>query len=707
MTRKEKILGFMSEKEYTPMGIKDFIALLSIPKSDREEFEKIMDILQSEGKIYKNSKNKFVLIKNSEYIAGTFFASGKGYGFINDAEGERYYVPASDTANAFNKDKVLFKITKHTSSADKCCEARILKILSHSTDPVVGIFRKQQNFGFVIPDSKAYTQDIYISKKQSGHLKDGQKVVCKITAYPKGKDNPEGIIDEILGYPDEPGVDIQSLVREHGFTQAFPDKVVLNSLSFGDKVFPEEFENRDDFRNNLIFTIDGDDSKDFDDAVELTKSEDGYRLSVHIADVSHYVCENSPLDIEARRRGTSVYFPGFVIPMLPKKLSNGICSLNPDCERLTLSVIMDFDENGDMLSHQICESVICSKYRMTYNDVTSILNGDNVLRGKYSKIVPVLEDMHSFSEKLKEKRMSKGSINFDFPETKIRTDDNGKTIEVYKSYNTVAHGIIEEFMLCANVCVAEEMFWCEIPFIFRIHEKPSPEKIAAFSKFVSFLGLKLKGRPDSPHPRSFADVLKQIKGKPEELMVSKIMLRSLMKAKYSPENLGHFGLGFQHYCHFTSPIRRYPDLVIHRIIKEHLKLGITHNRHRFLSGFVEKASVSSSEAELRAMEAERNYLDMKKAEFMESKIGNVYEAQITSVTSFGFFAETEFGVEGLVSMHDLYDDYYEYDENKMMLIGTHLHKTFSIGDKVRIKVKRADKILREIDFIIESGEENE
>ncbi len=707
MTRKEKILGFMSEKEYKPMSIKDFMALLSIPKSDRNELETIMSELQNEGHVYKNTKNKYVLIKNSEFCTGVFSPSGKGYGFINDSDGERYYVASGDTNHALNKDKVLFKIIKQTSSSDRCSEARIIKVISHSSDPFVGTFFKQKNFGFVVPDNKSYTQDVYISKKNFESAKNGQKVMCKITVYPTGKENPEGIITEVLGYPDENGVDIKSIIKEHGLNETFSERSILNALSFGDRIYPEEYENREDFRNNMVFTIDGDDSKDFDDAVELTKSENGYCLSVHIADVSYYVTENSALDIEARKRGTSVYFPGYVIPMLPEKLSNGICSLNPDCERLTLSVLMNFDKDANMISHKICESVICSKHRMTYNNVTAILNGDKRLRNKYAEIVSILEDMNEFSAKLKAKRMSRGSIDFDFPETKITVNEEGKAIDVYKSYNTIAHSIIEEFMLCANVCVAEEMFWCEIPFIFRIHEKPTPEKISAFSKFISFLGLNLKGKADSPHPRSFADILNQIKGKPEELMVSKIMLRSLMKAKYSHENCGHFGLGFQHYCHFTSPIRRYPDLVIHRIIKEHIKHGITPNRHRFLAGFVEKAALSSSDAELRAMEAERSYEDMKKAEYMESKVGNVYEVRITSVTNFGFFAETEFGIEGLVSVRDLEDDYYEFDESKMILCGTHFHKTFSIGDKLKIKVKRADKTMREIDFVVESGEENE
>lgn len=707
MTRKEKILGFMSQKEYKPMNLKEIMALLCVPKNDRAELEEIIHTLENEGKIYKNHYNKYILLENSGFLTGTFFATDKGFGFINDSQGERYFVSPHDVSGAINKDKVLFKITRKCDSSDKCSEAKIIKILSHSTDGIVGTFFKQRNFGFVIPDNKVYANDIYISKKHSDAAQDGQKVVCKITVFPKNNENPEGIIEEVLGFPEDKNVDIKSVIREFGICEDFSQKAELSALSFGDRVYEEELEGREDFRENLIFTIDGDDSKDFDDAVEIAKTENGYRLGVHIADVSYYVSENSALDIDARKRGTSVYFPNYVVPMLPQKLSNGICSLNPGCDRLTLSVIMEFDSDANLLSHQICEGVICSKERMTYNNVSKILDGDKDLCKKYEHLVPTLETMHELSVKLKSKRMSKGSIDFDFPEIKVILDENGKAVDVYKYQNTKAHSLIEEFMLATNVCVAEEMFWCEIPFIYRIHEKPSPEKIVAFSKFISFLGLRLKGSTDSPHPGSFAEILEKIKGSDNELMVSKVMLRSLMKAKYSEENMGHFGLSFSHYCHFTSPIRRYPDLAIHRIIKEHIKFGITPNRMRFLEGFVKKASKSSSEAELRAMEAERFCDNMKKAEFMSDKIGEKYDATVTSVTHFGMFAQTPFGIEGLISMSDLKDDYYEYDERKLMLVGIHTGKTYSIGDKITINVKRADKRCGEIDFLTESSDENE
>ena len=707
MTRKEKILGFMSQKEYRPMSTKEFMSVLFIPKTDKEELENILNSLENDGKIYKNSNNKYVPITSSDLLTGVFYATGKGFGFINDSEGERYYVSAYDTLDAINKDKVLFKISKRSHSSDKCSEAKIIKILSHSSDGIVGTIYIQKNYGFVVPDNKSYSKDIYISKKHIGEALNGQKVVCKITLFPKGKDNPEGIIDEILGFPSDANIDIKSVIREFGFNEEFPKKAELSAMSFGDRVYEEELEGRQDFRDRLIFTIDGDDSKDFDDAVELEKTENGYRLGVHIADVSYYVSENSCLDIEARNRGTSVYFPGFVVPMLPKRLSNGICSLNPGCDRLTLSVIMDFDEEANLLSHKITEGVICSKYRMTYNNVTAILDGDKELSDEYTSLIPTLKLMNDFSRKLKERRMQKGSIDFDFPEVKIITDEYGRAIDVFKSKNTLAHSIIEEFMLSANVCVAEEMFWCELPFVYRVHEKPSTDKMKAFTKFLSLLGLKFKGNADSPHPGSFAEILDKIKDTDKELMVSKVMLRSLMKAKYSEENLGHFGLGFSHYCHFTSPIRRYPDLVIHRIIKEHLKYGLTPNRERFLRGFVQKASKLSSEAELKAMEAERCCDDMKKCEFMEDKIGNIYEATVTSITNFGIFAEIYCGIEGLVSMSDLKDDYYQYDENSLTLVGKHTGKVFSIGDKIVISVKRSDKTLREIDFLIEEEDINE
>ncbi len=704
MSRKNKIYEFIKDENYTPMTIKDIMALLCVPKEQRLELESILTSLEDEGKIYKNHKSRYVSSESAGFIKGILNLKSRGYGFVVTDSDEKFYVYPEDTKGAYNKDTVLIKITRKFNSPERCDEAKIVKVISHSKQPIVGKFVDSRNFGFVVPDSRDHGCDIYISKKNFNGAKNGQKVLVKITKWPDDNSNPEGIIEDVLGYEGEKDVDIKSVLHEHSITCEFPRKVILSALSFGDRVYEEEMVEREDFRDNLIFTIDGDDSKDFDDAVEIQKLSDGYRLGVHIADVSYYVSENSALDIEAFKRGTSVYLPGFVCPMLPKHLSNGICSLNPGVDRLTLSVIMDFNSDGTLMSHRICESVINSKYRMTYNNVSKILENDKELCREYEELLLPLKNMSELAKVLKSNRMAKGSIDFNFPETKIVTDENGVPTHIYKYHQLESHNIIEEFMLAANICVAQEMFWSEIPAVYRIHESPSKEKMSEFSRFIGYMGYTLKGRKDKPHPGAFSDILQKIKGSKKELLISKVMLRSLMKAKYSENCLGHFGLGFTHYCHFTSPIRRYPDLVVHRILKEHLKYGIDEKRERFLSKFVIKAAKSSSFAEVRAMEAQRDGEDMKKAEFMKKKIGEAYDVTITSVTSFAIFAETDFGVEGMISYRDLEDDYYEFDEKSLSAVGKHTGKKYSIGDVIGIRVKRADPALKEIDYIPESDD---
>jgi len=704
MNRKEKIYSFIQDKSYKPMTIKDMIILLSVPKTDKEKFLDILSELESEGKIYKNSKNRYEPIAGSGFVKGIFSSKGKSYGFVVTDDDERIFINPSDTSGAYDKDVVLIKKTVTSHSAQKSSEGKIIKIISHGIETITGTYEAKNNFAFVVPDSKTFKSDIYISKKHCVPDANGKKVAVKITKWPEGDKKAEGIIEKVLGFEDEKNVDMECILAEFGLNLEFPQKVLLSALSFGNRVYEEELSGREDFRDRLIFTIDGDDAKDFDDAVEIEKTSSGYVLGVHIADVSYYVSENSAIDNEARKRGTSVYLPSFVVPMLPEHLSNGLCSLNPDCDRLTVSVIIEFDHGGTILNYKITESVINSKYRMTYKKVLGILEGDAELSEEYREITKSIQIMNELREKLKSNRMKNGSIDFAFPEVKIILDDNGKPSDIYKEYPDNAHSLIEEFMLCANVCVAREMFYGELPAIYRILEKPTADKVNDFSRFVSRLGHILRTQSDNPHPRAFADLLQAIKGDKNELLISKVMLRSLMKAKYSENCSGHFGLGFENYCHFTSPIRRYPDLVVHRILKEHLRYTLSENRKKFLASFVQKSAKSSSKAELNAMEAEREASDMKKAEFMAERIGNVYDATISSVTSFGIFAETEFGIEGLISMTDLSDDYYEYDESSFTLRGRHKGKTYSIGDEIKIKVKRADIKYREIDFVIESGE---
>lgn len=706
MTKKEKLLGFISDENYKPMKANEIAIILNIEKKDKQELKLLLFELESEGKVYKNSKGRYSIPESMDMFKGVFESKAKGFGFILDENGEKYFVSPESRNGALNGDYVLAKITKKTSSPDKSSECRIIKIISHTKTTVVGIFKKDRNFGFVIPDDKNFGKDIYISKKHSASAINGQKVVSRITKWPQADENPEGIIEEVLGFPTDEGVDMKSLLRQFDLSESFPEKASLMADSFENVIYEEEIKGREDFRCEKIFTIDGDDSKDFDDAVGIKKTDNRYVLGVHIADVSYYVSENSPLDKEAFKRGTSVYLPGCVIPMLPKKLSNGICSLNPNEDRLTLSVIMEFDKNANLIKHRICEGVINSHHRMTYDNVTALLEGDKELQEEYADIKDELFDMKSLAEALRNKRLAKGSIDFDFPEVKIVLDSHGKAKDVYKYSSTVSHKIIEEFMLSANICVAEEMFWSEMPFVYRIHEAPTSDKIKFFKKFVGGLGYNFNINIDKPHPGVYAQFYESIRETEKELLISKLMLRSLMKAKYSHENLGHFGLGFKFYCHFTSPIRRYPDLVIHRIIKEHIKSGLSAKRIRYLSEFVKTAAKKSSEAELRAMEAEREADDMKMAEYMSQRIGKEYPAIISSVTSFGMFAEIPNGIEGLISMTDLKDDYYEYDETKLCLTGKQSGKTYNIGDKIIIKVKRADTALREIDFEL-GGDGNE
>ncbi len=706
MTRKETLLAFISDENYKAMKSSEIATILGIPKKDKAELKLLLEELEDEGEICKNSSGRYTKPESIGIIKGVYSANARGFGFIIDDE-FKYFVPPSSSGGAFNKDTVLAKIVKASSSADKCSECKIIKIITRGNDTVVGTFQRNKNFGFVIPDDQSFAKDIYISKKHTSGLSNGQKIVVKITKWPQKNENPEGYPIEILGFEGDDRVDMLSLIRQYSFSESFPEKVQLSAMSFDDDIKNEDLTRRTDYRDEMIFTIDGDDSKDFDDAVGIKKTADGYILGVHIADVSHYVSENSALDIEARKRGTSVYLPGMVIPMLPRELSNGICSLNPNEDRLTLSVIMHFDSDGKLKDHEIREGIIKSKHRLTYDNVTKLLEEDADLAEQYADIADDLRNMRELAMILRENRMNKGSIDFNFPEIKIILDEHGRAADIYKYDSSISHKLIEEFMLAANVCIAEDMFWCELPFVYRIHENPSPEKINTFKRFVLQLGYKFNINADNPKPGVFAKFYESIKGSPKEILISKMMLRSLMKAKYSDENTGHFGLGFKYYCHFTSPIRRYPDLVIHRIIKEYINHRLTDKHIRYLKKFVRDAAKSSSEAELRAMEAEREADDMKKAEYMLDKVGFSYDAVVTSITSFGIFAETDFGIEGLISMTDLDDDYYEYDEKAMRLSGRHTGKTYEIGDIIRISVKRADPNLRQIDYIIESGDEDE
>ena len=579
-------------------------------------------------------------------------------------------------------------------------------------DTVVGIFQKNKNFGFVKPDHKSFETDIYIAKKDFGKARNNHKVVVKITKYPSKGKNAEGKVIEVIGDVNQAGVDMLSLIKEYSLPAEFSKEVVNEAKTKGNVINPKHIKNRVDLRGEEIFTIDGEDAKDLDDAISVKKLENGnYMLDVHIADVSHYVPQNSLLDKEAYIRGTSIYMLGRVIPMLPRELSNGICSLNAGEDRFTLSCSMEINSKGEVVDSRVYKGVINVTERMSYTDVQKILDkSDAKVLKRYNKYISHFELMAELATILKNKRLEKGYLNLDIPESKIELDINGFAINVSKYETTFSNEIIEQFMLTANETIAEKFYWLEAPFIYRVHEEPDIDKVKELNQFLSNLKLKIKTSGESIHPKAFAQVLEKIKGKPEEKVISNLVLRTLKLARYESENKGHFGIASKYYCHFTSPIRRYPDLFIHRVISEYLK-----NNYDVSEDFKEEyktiatdSALNSSEREKVATKVERDAEKIKKAEYMENHIGEIYEGVVSGVTSFGMFVELENTVEGLIRFDDIgSDDYFVYDEERKILIGEHTKKTYSIGDKVTIRVKYASKLLRYIDFEIYNEEENE
>lgn len=651
--------------------------------------------------------------KKNNKLKGIFRANEKGFGFVEIEENKDgdIFIPAKKTYNAINGDTVEVVIEKKKVEG-KRAEGKIVKIISHGEkDSVVGIFQKSRNFGFVVPDDRRFGSDVFISKKDCLNAKNDDKVVVKITKYPEKGKNAEGKIIEVLGNVNVAGVDMLSIIKDFSLPSEFPEEVTNYAKSIAQKIDENDIKNRKDLRDKIIFTIDGEDAKDLDDAVAVSKTNDGtYILDVHIADVSHYVKKDSAIDREAIRRGTSVYMLDRVIPMLPVELSNGICSLNAGEDRFALSCSMEINEKGDIISSDVYKSVIKVTERMSYTDVNKILNNlDEEVIKKYEKYISEFKLMEELALILKNKRLEQGYLNLDIPESKLVLDDNGICIDVKKYETSFANEIIEQFMLTANETVAEKFFWLESPFIYRVHEEPDLEKIEETNKFILNLGYKIKASNDNIHPKAFSTVIDEAKGKEEERVVSHLILRTLKVARYESENLGHFGIASKYYCHFTSPIRRYPDLFIHRVISEYLKRdynvpeGIISELEYQASEYAE----SSSEAEKQATKAEREATDMKKAEFMENKIGETYEGIISSVTGFGMFVELENTVEGLVRFEHMPKDYWIFDENKKCLISERNNKVYKIGDKVKIMVIEANKQLRKIAFALLNEEENQ
>ena len=702
MDKKEMILNFMNEKEYIPIKAKEMANMLMVQKNEYQDFLAILKQLEEEYKIVKTRKNKYH-INEEKYIDGIYRKNQKGFGFVKIEDDEEIYISKENSLNALNGDRVLVKEIEAKQDG-KSAEGKVIKILKHEKDTVVGIFQNNKTFGFVVPDDKNFGTDIFISKNNFGKARTNHKVLVKILKYPQNGKNAEGKVIEVIGDVNEAGVDMLSLIKEYNLPYTFPEQVIEEAKRCGNKVDKKDIPNRVDLRDKIIFTIDGEDAKDLDDAVRVEKLEnENYRLDVHIADVSYYVKENSLLDKEALIRGTSIYMLGRVIPMLPRELSNGICSLNAGEDRFTLSCSMEIDKKGQVISSEVYKGIINVTERMTYTDVQKIIDkSDKKVLKKYEKYLNEFEIMKELATILKKRRMEQGYLNLDIPESKIELDTNGKVVKISRYENTFANEIIEQFMLTANETIAEKFYWLQAPFIYRVHENPDLEKIQELNKFLFNFGLKIKASNDNIYPKEFSKILEEIKGKEEEKVISNLVLRTLKVARYEAENNGHFGIASKYYCHFTSPIRRYPDLFIHRIISKYLdeNYDVEEKWIEEHQKQAEERAKQSSEREKVATKVEREAEDIKKAEYMQNRIGEEYEGIISSITSFGIFVELENTVEGLVKFDNIGDEYFIYDDERKRLIGERTNKTYKIGDKVKIRVINASKILRQIDFEI-------
>jgi ribonuclease R len=696
--RKNMLREFFEDEKYKPMRYKDIVGLLQVPRESKHELKQVLDTLISEGFIVLDHKGRYT--RPGDFIKiGMFSGTQKGFGFvIIEGEAEDIFIPEAYTKGAMHGDKVSIMISNEKKGKRK--EGTVLQILERGMKEVVGTFEKGKSFGFVVPDNQKFGSDIFIPKDHINGAVTGHKVVVSITNYGDDDHKPEGKVIEIIGHRNDPGVDIMSVVKAYDLPVEFPKDVFRVLDYIGDEIDPKEINKRLDIRDLQIVTIDGEDAKDLDDAISLSKEGDIYRLGVHIADVTHYVKEGAALDKEALKRGTSVYLVDRVIPMLPHKLSNGICSLNPGVDRLALSCFMDIDSKGNVIGHRIAETVIQSKRRMTYTNVSKIIEEDDEeVSREYKELVPMFMLMLELSEILKARRHRRGAINFDFPESKIIVDHNGKPVEVRPYERNRATKIIEEFMLIANETIAEDFFWQEIPFLYRTHDNPDEEKIRALSIFIHNFGYSIKVGTEDIHPKELQKLLNKIEDTPEEALISRLTLRSMKQAKYTVANTGHFGLSAKYYCHFTSPIRRYPDLQIHRIIKENIRGQLDEERRSHYEKILYEVANHSSKTERRADEAEREVEKMKKVEYMMDYIGDTFEGVISGISSWGIYVELANTIEGMVRVSDMDDDYYLYDDERYQMVGEHTKKTYKLGQTVTVELVNADKFLRTIDFV--------
>ena len=704
--RKKTIYQFICDEFYVPMKAKEMAVVLSVPKSQRSELQEVLDALVMDGRIEVTSKGKYIK-SEGKYLTGTFTAHARGFGFVSiEGEEEDIFIPESQVHGAFHMDTVQVAITSENTGRRR--EGTITKIISRGTTRIVCTYEKSKTFGFAVPDNPKFGSDIFIPQERSKGAVSGHKVVVEITDYGKEGRKPEGKVVEIIGHINDPGTDIMSIVKAYDLPVEFSEKIMHQVENVSNEVSTADMAGRMDFREWQTVTIDGEDAKDLDDAITLTKEGDNYKLGVHIADVSNYVQEHSALDVEALSRGTSVYLVDRVIPMLPHKLSNGICSLNAGENRLTLSCVMTIDPKGNVIDHTIAESVIKVDRRMSYTSVKKILedHDENEIR-EYENLVPMFELMRELAAILRKKRMKRGSIDFDFPETKIVLDVKGKPIEIKPYERNVATKIIEDFMLIANETVAQDYFWQELPFVYRTHDNPDTEKIKKLSTFINNFGYSIHIGQDEVHPKELQKLLQKIDGTPEEALISRLTLRSMKQAKYTTMSTGHFGLATPYYCHFTSPIRRYPDLQIHRIIKDNLRGRMNANKIEHYDKILPEVAKHSSEMERRADEAERETDKLKKVEYMSERIGEVFEGVISGVTEWGFYVELPNTVEGLVHVTTLVDDYFHYNESTYELVGEVTNIRYKLGQRVHVMVTGTDRILRTIDFRVVRQDERE
>lgn len=701
--RKKVVSDLMNDSLYVPMKFKELAMLLQVPKELRDELRLVLESLEAEGKIYLSKRGKYCK-GEAKHLTGIFRASLRGFGFVTPKDGSPdIYISEEDVKGAFDGDQVEFVITKEHQGERRNREGRIVGITARGPTKVVGLFQKkeQQNYGFVLPDNQKFPCDIFIPAEKTGGAVNGHKVVAELVSYGEEGRKPEGRVTEIIGHINDPGTDIMSIVRGYDLPVEFSEKILNQAERVAKEVSPADMAGRKDLRSWQMVTIDGEDAKDLDDAVSLTREGDNYLLGVHIADVTNYVQENSAIDREARERGTSVYLADRVIPMLPHKLSNGICSLNAGEDRLALSCIMTVDERGIVIAHEIAETVIHVDERMTYTSVRKILEDrDEAERELYRKLLPMFERMGELSDILRRRRRKRGSIDFDFPETKMELDENGKPLEIKPYERNVATKLIEDFMLLANETVAEDYYWQELPFVYRTHEPPDEEKIRALAAFINNFGYSMHIGVNEIRPKEIQKLLGKVEDTPQEALICRLALRSMKQARYMRENIGHFGLAANYYTHFTSPIRRYPDLQIHRIIKDNLRGRMDGEKIAHYESILPEVTKHSSEMERRAEEAERETVRLKKAEYMQQYIGEEFEGVISGMTKWGMYVELPNTVEGLVHVANMTDDHYDYYEDRYEMAGSHTGKVYKLGQKVRVRVLDADRMLRTIDFEI-------